>query len=193
MIPRFGVAPGTLTVTLDGAGNFGLVDIYSRHEHSRSGVTQPVRPMFTITPDGRAIPTAAPFMSASSWQGGEPYRSAAMDAGKVAAAVVKGPLSGAFGGIDNLDTFTSTSITIAAGLAALAGGIGGAALATPKGHRGNAAGGAAIGSLLGPVGTVVGAAVGAGEGNRWRAVGGAALGSLVFGLATYFIALKTVS
>lgn len=199
MRSQVGVAPGTLTVNFDGFGNsqLSLVDPYSRHLTSIFPYeNRPVRPQFTITPDGRAIPTAAPFMSPSSWQGGEPYRSAAMDAGKVAAAVAAGPLAGVFGATDDsiyTTTKTSMAVILATGLAGIAGGIGGAALATPRGHKANAAGGAAIGSLIGPVGTAVGAVVGAGSGNRLRAGGGAVVGTIVASLAAFFIARAVVA
>lgn len=82
-------------------------------------------------------------------------------------------------------------IAVAAGLASMAGGILGAAIGAGKGRRGRAAGGAAIGGLLGPIGTAIGAAVGGGEGRYLQAGGGAVIGSTVAGLAagaiTYYL------
>ncbi len=186
MQSRVGVAPGTLTITLDGAGNFGLIDPYSRHVTSRYPYEgYPTRSMFEIMPNGRVVPNSAPFMSPTSWKGGEPFRSIVM-------STAKGPLAGAFSAPGDFDDMAygkaklGLAVVVAAGLGGIAGGIGGAAIGAGKGNRGNAAGGAAIGSLLGPVGTTVGAAIGAGKGNRLRAGGGALVGAIVGSLALGF-------
>jgi len=200
---KVGVAPGTLTVTLDGNGNqqLSLVDPFSMHVTSKWPFeAQPVRPEFVITADGRVIPSAAPFMQKSSWNQGEPFRSIAMAQGypgPLANKAMNAGLAGA-GALGlgaalvsdvPLAMRSGWKLAFAVGLGGIAGGIGGAAVGAGKGHRGDAAGCAALGSLVGPIGTVAGAAICAGKGRRIRsAVGsvvGALAGGLVAGVVTY--------
>ena len=223
MAGNVGVSPGTLTVQVPYAtpvelmgARLGMVDLTKRWNYGRDDgrSPQPVQPMFQLGPGGkitglsglgqpqlqllgRAISNgmrSSPNLMLMGRADSPP--TITLTGGRV--VIPRPTLLGQPGDVEKTERISKRAmkITIIAGLASIVGGIAGAAIGAGKGRRADAAGGAAIGSLLGPIGTAAGAAIGAGPGRRLRAGGAAVAGSVVAGLAagvtTYFMTSDAV-